>query len=206
MTYARYTEFHYDPDRRDEVIAFWNDPGTSHPTREPGFVRGVVLDSVEEPGLLRVVTLWNAPEQFDAYYASPGHRAVGPGIGERSARIAARDGLESVLLLEPPAHPRDGDAGHIRIIRARIRPGADTAALGEFWRTRGRAALESAPGCHASRAYIDENAQLFVIQVWWASAEAAVAFVASEDHEEQLTVPLDAWVERLDRIEATPLD
>ena len=206
MTYARYTQFEYDPARRDEVLAHWRDPETSHPTNEPGFVRGFVLDSVEQPGLLRVVTLWGPPEQFGACFASPGHQAIGGTMGERSAKITVRDGLEDVLLLAPPAPLERDDAGHVRIIRARIRDNASIPALREFWRTSGRKALESAEGVHASRAYVDEAAGLFIIQVWWSDAETATAFVASDEHESALTVPLDQWVDRIDRAEATPLD
>ena len=63
----------------------WRDPATSHPTNEPGFVRGFVFDSIEQPGTLRVLTLWEEPEQFDAYFASPGHQAIGGTMGQRSA-------------------------------------------------------------------------------------------------------------------------
>lgn len=201
MAYARYTEFTYDPDRRDEVVAFWNDPTTSHPTGQPGFQRGYVLDSAEEPGRLRVVTVWEGQQQFDDYYATPGHQAVGPDLAERSARIVARDGLGSVLELEAPS-----PAGHIRIIRARVKEGTDLDALRTYWRTEGRAALEAAPGNHGARAFLDEAAGIFVIQVFWETEEAAIAYVASDDHHEKLTVPLDRFVVKLDRADATPLD
>ena len=75
-----------------------------------------------------------------------------------------------------------------------------------IWRTSGRNALESADGVHGARAYIDEAAGLFIIQVWWSDAATATAFVASAEHQDQLTVPLDRWVDRIDRAEATPLD
>ena len=206
MTYARYTQFSYDPARREEVLEHWRDPETSHPTNEHGFVQGFVFDSVEQPGTLRVVTLWAEPEQFDAYFASPGHQAIGGSMGKRSAEITVRDGLTDVLLLTPPAPAKRDDAGHVRIIRARIRDNADIPALREFWQKSGRAALETAPGCHGARAYVDEPAGLFVIQVWWADAETATAFVESDGHGSALTVPLDQWVDRIDRANATPLD
>ena len=206
MPYARYTQFSYDPARREDVVNHWRDPATSHPTNEPGFVRGFVFDSIEQPGTLRVLTLWEEPEQFDAYFASPGHQAIGGTMGQRSAEITVRDGLSDVLLLTPPAPAKRDDAGHVRIIRARIRDNASIPALGEFWRTSGREALESAEGVHAARAYIDEAAGLFIIQVWWADAEIATSFVASDEHERKLTEPLDQWVDRIDRAEATPLD
>lgn len=218
MTYARYTEFEYDPARREEVLAFWHEPDTAHPTEQPGFVRGFVLDSQEQPGRLRVLTLWRRSEDFDAFFASPGHQQVGPSLGERSAKIVDRDGLESELLLvspeleqagsgdaATPTDPRD-QAGHVRIIRARILDRSRNDELREFWRAQGRAALERAEGVHAARAYLDEAAGIFVIQVWWSDAETATAFVASEEHEALLTVPLNQWVERLDRAEAEPLD
>ena len=119
MTYARYTQFSYDPARREEVLEHWRDPETSHPTNEHGFVQGFVFDSVEQPGTLRVVTLWAEPEQFDAYFASPGHQAIGGSMGKRSAEITVRDGLTDVLLLTPPAPAKRDDAGHVRIIRVR---------------------------------------------------------------------------------------
>ena len=79
-------------------------------------------------------------------------------------------------------------------------------ALCEFWQKSGRAAVEMGPGWHGARAYVDEPAGLFVIQVWWADAETATAFVESDGHEQALTVPLDQWVDRIDRANATPLD
>ena len=206
MTYARYTQFSYDPARREEVLAHWRDPETSHPTNEPGFIRGFVLDSDEQPGTLRVVTLWEQPERFDAYFASPRHQAIGGTIGERSAQITVRDGLTDALLLTSPSLTSSDDAGHVRIIRSRIRDNASIPELTEFWRTSGRNALESADGVHGARAYIDEAAGLFIIQVWWSDAATATAFVASAEHQDQLTVPLDRWVDRIDRAEATPLD
>lgn len=206
MSYARYTEFTYDPERRDEVLAYWRHPDTPHPTSQPGFERGFVFDSIETPGVIRVVTMWREPHHFDAYYATPGHQGIVRRLSESSARTTVRDGLEAQVVLVPPAEPRDGAGGHVRVIRARILDDSRIPELVEFWRTRGRAALEAAEGNHAARAYIDDAAGLFIIQVWWQTEEAAIAFVASDEHHEQLTVPLAQWVEKLDRADARPLD
>lgn len=206
MAYARYTEIDYDPARREEVLAFWHDPETAHPTEQPGFVRGFVFDSQEQPGKLRIVTVWERSEDFDAFFDSPGHRRVGPSLAERSAHTVVRDGLESELLLLAPDRAGRDAAGHVRIIRARILDQSRNDELRDFWVSQGRAALEDTPGVHGARAYIDEAAGLFIIQVWWSDAETATSFVASDEHEERLTVPLNRWVERLDRAEATPLD
>lgn len=195
--YARYTEYAYDPERTQEVFDFWRDPSTTRPQGQPGFHAGYVFDSEDSPGLIRIVTMWKDRESFEAYFATPGHMGIGDQLAELGVTNTARDGLHSELEMEQ-------SVGHVRIIRTELLDPAFAPEVIAFWQQRGRAVLERA--AHRARAYLDEAKGMFVVQLWWGSAEQADAFVASEAHRVEFEEPMDRWVRRLDRVEGTPLD
>jgi heme-degrading monooxygenase HmoA len=93
--YSRYTEFQFDADRRDDVYRFWETIAVPSAQRQPGWRAAYILASDEQAGVLRTITVWDAPEDFQRYYASPEHQVLGDGIRASGLRGVARDGLDA---------------------------------------------------------------------------------------------------------------
>jgi len=197
--YARYTEFTYAAESQAQIAEFWANPETPNGQDREGFRQSFVFDSVEQPGTLRVLSVWDSAAPFDDYYATPKHDHILERLDELGAVRSVRDGLELRREVQP-------HAGHIRIIRSALHSADVIDDLGEFWRSEGRAFIEAAPGAIRARAYVQPDDLLFIIQVWWRSEEEATTFVSSPEHDDFLGAQLRQWTTRTDRADLTPLD
>lgn len=78
--YARYTEFEFDVPDRERVLAVWTDLGIPGISRQPGWRGATILESDEQPGTLRLVTLWDSQADFERYYTAPEHQDLSAAI------------------------------------------------------------------------------------------------------------------------------
>ena len=99
--YARYTEFEFDAADRERVLAVWTEIGSrAHPLSPAGAARRSSSRS-DDPGVLRLVTLWDAPEDFERYYAAPDHIGLSEAIKGSGMRGRVRDGLTAHHVATP---------------------------------------------------------------------------------------------------------
>ena len=171
--YARYTEFEFDADDRDRVLAAWEEVGIPSASQQPGWRGATILESQDNPGLLRLVTLWESPEDFERYYAAPEHIGLSEAIKSSGMRGRVRDGLI--------AHHAATPAGSlVRITRGAVDPG-QTDAVAAWWRSDGKPLTLEAPGCLRAEAYWSEPGR-FELVVHWTDREAAKAFLEGPLH------------------------
>ena len=132
--YARYTELEFDADDREQVLALWRDmavPSASAPAR---LARLHILESQDTPGVLRLVTLWDAPEDFERYYTGPEHVGL-------SRRDQGRRGCAARSATGLTAHHAATPArAAVRVTRADRAPGADRRR--DRWRDSGERPLD----------------------------------------------------------------
>jgi heme-degrading monooxygenase HmoA len=171
--YARYTEFEFDAASRDAVIDFWRTIAVPSASRQPGWRAAYILESDETAGVLRTLTLWDAPEDFQRYYSSDEHQVLGAGIKASGLRGKARDGLDAWFAATAAG-------ALVRITRAAF-PAEATAAVEAFWRETGRPMMLAAEGCLRAEAFWAAPGQ-FTLVAEWRSAEHAQAFLTGPEH------------------------
>lgn len=196
--YSRYSAFICDDDAHDGAMAFWRDAGAPSVASQPGLRLAIILESEETPGRLRTLTVWQRREDFERFYAGTEHQAINLRIRDCGMQIDDRDGLTVRHLIEP-------EAGEVRLIRARV-PAARIDEVLEFWRREGRRIIESQPGCLRARAFVEREACLFILQIYWRSALDGQRFLESEQHETEFVAGLGAGVERLERLHLEAVD
>lgn len=172
--YSRYTEFHFDPDDRDAVVHFWESIAIPSASQQPGWRAAYVLESDEQAGVLRTITLWNAAADFERYQASEEHDKLGQGIKGSGLSIVARDGLTALQ-----AATASGPV--LRVTRARFDPARQIEAAA-YWRETGAPMMRSAAGCMRAEAYWADEGNEFTLVAEWASREDAERFLTSPDH------------------------
>jgi heme-degrading monooxygenase HmoA len=195
--YSRYTSFHYQPYHLPAVEAFWDEVGGPVAARQPGFRGGYVLRSVEQPDLIRAITLWHSEEAYKALESGPDQKLIGEGIRGTSMSTSERDGMETLAVVAP-------EVGEVRLIRSSIKP-EEEDALRAYW-PRAKAIIEAAPGCIEANGFIDPNEMIFVLMVRWRTPEEAEAFRESPEHNEQFVPGMERYVTRLDRLRTQPID
>jgi quinol monooxygenase YgiN len=171
--YARYTEFQFDAQSRDAVMDFWATIAVPSASRQPGWRAAYILESDETAGVLRTVTLWDAPEDFQRYYTSDEHQVLGAGIKASGLKGVARDGLVARFAATA--------AGPLfRITRADFAPERQVE-VEAFWRETGRPMMLAADGCLSAEAFWAAPGR-FTLVAEWRSAEHAHAFLTGPDH------------------------
>jgi quinol monooxygenase YgiN len=171
--YARYTEFEFDAQDRDRVLAVWSEVGIPSASQQPGWRGATILESQDSPGLLRLVTLWDSAEDFERYYAAPDHVGLSEAIKGSGMRGRVRDGLT--------AHHAATSAGSlVRVTRGTVDP-ANAEAVSAWWRAEGKPLTLAAPGCLRAEGYWSEPGR-FELVVAWTDREAAKAFLEGPAH------------------------
>jgi quinol monooxygenase YgiN len=172
--YARYTELEFDVADRERVLAVWRDLGVPSASKQPGWRGSTILESEDRPGTLRLVTLWDAPEDFDRYYTGAEHVALSDAIKAAGMRGKLRDGLVAHHAATPIG-PR------FRVIRASVPP--DRAADVEgFWLETGQPMMRRAPGNLRAEAFWAGEGQFTIISEW-RSQDDAQTFLDGPDHQ-----------------------
>jgi quinol monooxygenase YgiN len=171
--YARYTEFEFDAQDRERVLAVWSEVGIPSASRQPGWRGATILESEEQPGLLRLVTLWDSPADFERYYTGPEHDGLSAAIKGSGMRGRVRDGLTA-------HHAATPSGSLVRITRATV-PAAQVDAVSAWWREEGRPITLRATGCLRAEAYWSEPGR-FELVVSWTDRAAARAFLEGPDH------------------------
>jgi quinol monooxygenase YgiN len=175
--YSRYTEFQFDADRRDDVHRFWETIAVPSAARQPGWRAAYILASEEQPGVLRTITVWESPEDFQRYYTSPEHQVLGDGIRASGLRGVARDGLDAWFGETAP----EAAGPLLRVTRAQVDPDKVAEAT-RFWRDEGGPMMRRAPGCLRADGYWGAEPGEFILLAEWASQDAATAFLQGPDH------------------------
>jgi quinol monooxygenase YgiN len=171
--YARYTEFEFDADDRDRVLAVWSEVGIPSASRQPGWRGATILESQDTPGLLRLVTLWESAADFERYYSAPEHVGLSDAIKGSGMRGRLRDGLTA-------HHVATAAGSLVRVTRGEVDPErADDVA--EWWRQEGRPLTQEAPGCLRAEAYWSAPGR-FELVVAWTDRDAAQAFLDGPAH------------------------
>jgi heme-degrading monooxygenase HmoA len=173
--YARYTEMEFDTDQRQQVLAVWRDIGVPSASRQPGWRGAIILESEEDDGRLRMVTLWDTQTDFENYYTGTEHEALSAAIKGAGMRGKVRDGLTAHHVATPAG-------GIIRITRATVPP-ERTGEVEDYWRATGKPLHDGAHGCIRAEAYWSEPGR-FELVVAWASREHAQAFLDGPRHAE----------------------
>lgn len=189
--YSRYTSFHFDEANRKAVLDFWENVGVPSAGRQEGWRGGLIVESVETPGKLWTVTLWESEEDFDRYYASDEHQELGAGIRNSGLKVEDRDGLNVLSDARPKG-------GALRITRARVKPDR----IGEveaYWRSTGCSLVRRQPACLRADAYWDSGSDDFVLVLEWRAVSDAERFIASDEHREFAAGLDDAIGEIVDR-------
>ena len=171
--YARYTEFEFDAVDREQVLAVWSDVGIPSASRQPGWRGATILESDEQPGLLRLVTLWDSPADFERYYTGPEHEGLSAAIKASGMRGRVRDGLTAHHAATPPG-------ALVRVTRASV-PLEQVDAVSAWWREEGHPITQRAAGCLRAEAYWSEPGG-FELVVSWTDRAAAKAFLDGPDH------------------------
>jgi heme-degrading monooxygenase HmoA len=171
--YARYTEFQFDAPSRDAVMVFWRTVAVPSASRQPGWRAAYILESDETAGVLRTVTLWDAPEDFQRYYTSDEHQVLGAGIKGSGLRGVARDGLQARFAATA--------AGPLFRITRAVFPPERSVAVETFWRETGRPMMLAAEGCLRAEAFWAAPGA-FTMVAEWRSQEHATAFLTGPDH------------------------
>ncbi|WP_283134452.1 antibiotic biosynthesis monooxygenase [Rhizohabitans arisaemae] len=171
--YARYSTLEFDADKRGEVVGYFGAEGTAGPSGRPGWRGSVVLES-EVPGRLRTVTFWDTAQHFTDFHSGQAHSGINNSFAELGVRVTEREGADTVL---PPVIA----GGHIRAVTVRIAE-ERTDEVEAFWRSRGRALILGQPG--AVRAEAFWTGTEFTLLMEWVDEDAALTFVASQDHVE----------------------
>jgi heme-degrading monooxygenase HmoA len=173
--YARYTELEFPADRREDVLALWRDIAVPSASRQPGWRGSTILESQDQPGVLRLVTLWDAPEDFERYYTGEEHVGLSDAIKASGMRGKVRDGLT--------AHHAAIPKGPLyRVIRATVPP-ERTADVESFWKETGRPMMLRAADNISAEAFWAGEGQ-FTIVSEWRSKESAQAFLDGAEHKE----------------------
>jgi quinol monooxygenase YgiN len=171
--YARYTELEFDVADRERVLAVWSDIGVPSASRQLGWRGATILESEEQPGLLRLVTLWDSAADFERYYTGDQHIDLSAAIKSSGMRGRVRDGLT--------AHHDARPAGRIvRITRASVPP-ERVADVERYWRETGAALNRGAGGCVRAEAYWSAPGA-FELVIAWASREHAETFLRAPEH------------------------
>jgi len=173
--YARYTELVFEAADRDKVLALWHDIAVPSASVQPGWRGSTILESQDTPGVLRLVTLWDAPEDFDRYYTGPEHVGLSDAIKESGMRGVLRDGLT--------AHHAAIPRGPLyRVIRATVPP-ERIADVEAFWKGTGQPMMLRSADNIAAEAFWAGEGQLTIVSEW-RSAAAAQGFLDGADHKE----------------------
>jgi len=173
--YARYTELEFEAADREKVLALWRDMAVPSASVQPGWRGSTILESQDTPGVLRLVTLWDAPEDFERYYTGPEHVGLSDAIKASGMRGKVRDGLT--------AHHAAIPRGPLyRVIRATVPP-ERTAEVEGFWRETGRPMMLRASDNIAAEAFWAGEGN-FTIVSEWRSAAAAQTFLDGAEHKE----------------------
>jgi len=195
--YCRYTSMSFDPADRVTVKQFWDEVGGPVVAIEEGFQGGLVMESVDAPGVMRAVTIWRDSDDFNSFSASLRHAPVIEGIRATSMSTTERDGMNVMLFVEPVA-------SEIRIIRCQVAEG-QVESLRNFWHLEGRALVENAPGCIKADALIDEGNLQALIVFHWRTVEAAEAFRNSDIHNEQFVPAIERFVTPIEKLQTRVL-
>jgi len=195
--YCRYTSMSFDPADRTTVEQFWDEVGGPVAAVEEGFQGGLILESVETDGVIRAITIWRDPDNFDSFSVSHRHTPVTEGIRATSMSTTERDGMNVMRLVEPVA-------AEIRVIRCRVAEGG-VDGLRDFWHSEGRDLVESAPGCIKAEALIDEGELEALIIFRWRSAQAAEAFRNSDDHNDRFVPGIERFVTPIGKLQTRSL-
>ena len=171
--YARYTEFEFDAEDRERVLAVWSEVGIPSASRQPGWRGATILESEDTPGLLRLVTLWDGPADFERYYSAPEHVGLSEAINGSGMRGKVRDGLIAHHVAAPPG-------SIVRVTRGEVDP-ANTDAVAAWWRDEGRPLTVEAPGCLRAEAYWSAPGR-FELVVAWTDRDAAQTFLDGPAH------------------------
>lgn len=195
--YSRYTAFRFDPDDRTSVHQFWETVGGPVAARQPGFRGGLVLESNENAGVVRAVTMWDDMADFERFSTGPEHDPIVNGIKATSMSTTDRDGLGSIVHLEPlPAE--------VRVVHVSINEGAADRFV-EFWSTQGKAIVESAPGCLRADAYVDRERGEAMLCFQWRTVEDGQRFRESAIHNETFAPAIEQYVTPITRLCAAPV-
>jgi heme-degrading monooxygenase HmoA len=195
--YCRYTRFSFDTSDRAGVHNFWNEVGAPVVARQEGFRGGLILDSDETDGVIRAITLWADRHHFDRFSNSDENTPIVNGIRSTTMKTETRDGLKVVETVEP-------EAGEVRVVRARIRPGC-LDGFRKYWTSTGRALVESAPGCISAQALVDPAESEAIVTFTWRTAEHAEAFRNSPVHNEQFVPGIEEFVTPIAKLRAEKL-
>lgn len=196
--YSRYTSFRYDPAVDEQLTTAWDSAVGTAITRQPGFVGAQQLVSLETPGVRRSVTTWREKEDFERFYHGPDHAVLNQVFADLGVAITERDGAE-VLWRRTP------DVAEVRIVRTRINDLSRLPELERLWHEHLAPFFRSQRGLREVEAAVSEAESSFVIILHWESKEVADRFVASAEHEEQVSVPLRAFTTKVGRDDLRPL-
>lgn len=188
--YARYTEIEFDVQDRERVLEVWERIGLPSAVRQQGFRGSYILESEDTPGTLRLLTLWDAPEDFERYYTGEEHVGLSAAIKAAGMRGVKRDGMRARFHATRPG-------GLVRITRAAFEPSQVDAAA-EFWRETGASLMRSAPGCLRADAYRGTTPGEFILLAEWSSQDDADRFLTGPDHK--------AFGARMDALTSTVTD
>lgn len=173
--YARYTELEFEAADRDKVLALWRDIAVPSASVQPGWRGSTIMESQDRPGVLRLVTVWDAPEDFERYYTGEEHVGLSDAIKASGMRGVVRDGLT--------AHHAAIPRGPLyRVIRASV-PIERTADVEAFWKQTGRPMMLRAADNISAEAFWAGEGQFTIISEW-RSASAAQAFLDGAEHKE----------------------
>lgn len=74
--FVRITRMRFDPNRRTRLEELWRTVSAPHASTRAGFRRIRACLSLEEPGLMFIVSEWESQEAADAYLADPEHQVL----------------------------------------------------------------------------------------------------------------------------------
>lgn len=172
--YARNTDLPYPPERRAEVLAFWQSEEVRTIAEQPGFKLSVVMDAREEgASQVRAMTVWDSPEAFQRFYEGDHVGLNGP-IRDAGMSVAARSALDVIHWITP-------EPGEVRLVHLQLDAEEYPEVLA-YWRAAGKALVERQPGNIGAWALCDASTHEFILIFAWRTAEDGEAFLKSEEH------------------------